>query len=375
MKFSDILGHEDVKARLRTIATNGRIPHALLFEGPEGIGKLAMARAFAQYLHCQNKTEDGDSCGHCPSCIQYQTNNQPDTFFVFPIFKKKSGRDSYCDDFLEEWIEFITNNTYADFSTWVKILNSGTAKPVIYNNEGDAILRKVSVKSYSSRYKIMILWLPEKMNEQCANHLLKMIEEPYEDTLLLFVSNRPNEILPTIYSRVQRISMKRLPNDLVAHYLKEKYAVDDKTALSVANLSNGSVTKAESLINVDEDTKLFLELFKRLMRSAYLKNLRDLKDWSEEVADLKRERCCFFLSYVSKMVRENFIYNIGNHSLNYMTANEESFSSKFAPFINERNVDGIISEIDRAIEDISRNANSKIVLFDFAIKMIIAIKM
>ncbi len=374
MKFDDILGHDNVKQRLRKMAAEDKIPHALLFEGPEGIGKLAMARAFAQYLHCQNPTGDGNPCGLCPSCLQYRTFNQPDTFFVFPIYKKKSGKDSFCDDFAGEWEEFLSENIYADFSTWVKILDSGTAKPVIYNNEGDAILRKISVKSYSSRYKIMILWLPEKMNEQCANHLLKIIEEPYEDTLLFFVSNTPNEILPTIYSRVQRVIMKPLPLPLIAGYLSDKYAVDGNLAVSVANLSGGSVTKAEALLNINEDNKMFLELFKRLMRSAYVKNLRDLKDWAEEVAGLKREKCCFFLSYVAKLIRENFIYNIGNASLNYMTKEEEEFGAKFSPFINERNVAVIVNEIDKAVADISRNANGKIVLFDFAIKMIIAIK-
>lgn len=374
MKFSDILGQETVKQRLRSMAESGRIPHALLLEGPEGVGKLAMARAFAQYLHCSHPTDDGEPCGQCPSCIQYQTFNQPDTFFVFPIYKKKSGKDSFCDEFIEEWNEFLGGHTYADFQTWVKILDSGTAKPVIYNNEADEILRKISVKSYSSDYKIMILWLPEKMNEQCANHLLKIIEEPYEGTLLLFVSDTPEEILPTIYSRVQRVAMKPLSTDLIAGYLEERYAVERATALSVANLSGGSVTKAEALLEVDDDSRMFLELFKRLMRSAYVKNLRDLKDWSEEVAGLKREKCCFFLTYVAKLVRENFIYNIGNASLNYMTGDEAAFSSEFSPFINERNVDKIIAEVDRAVDDISRNANAKIVLFDFAIKMIIAIK-
>ena len=150
--------------------------------------------------------------------------------------------------------------------------------------------------------------------------------------------------------------------------------MDSGLALSVANLSGGSVTKAEALLDVNDDSVVYLELFKRLMRSAYVKNLRDLKDWSEEVAALKREKCCFFLSYVAKMIRENFIYNIGNRNLNYMTREEEAFSKNFAPFINERNVVKITEEIDRAVEDISRNANGKIVLFDFAIKMIIAIR-
>ena len=269
----------------------------------------------------------------------------------------------------------MKDNVYADFATWNKYLNSGATKPVIYNSEGDAIIGKLGVKAYSSSQKIMIMWLPEKMNEQCANHLLKMIEEPYEDTILLFVSNNSNEILPTIYSRVQRIIVKPLSPQEIADYLVDKYAIDDSLAMSVANSAEGSITRAESLIGSSDDDKEFLDYFKRLMRSAYTKSVRDLKDWSEEVADFKREKGCFFLNYVAKMVRENFIYNIGNPTLNYMRKEEETFSVKFSPFINERNINVIVEEVDKAVRDISRNANMKIVLFDFALKMTIAIKM
>jgi len=221
----------------------------------------------------------------------------------------------------------------------------------------------------------MILWLPEKMNVECANRLLKMIEEPYEDTLLLFVSDKPEEILPTIYSRVQRLLLKPLPTALVAHYLEKHYAVAPQDAMAIANVAEGSIVRAEAQLNVDEETQFFLEQFKRLMRSAYKKDLRDLKDWSEEVADLKREKCRQFLAYVARMVRENFIYNLGVPQLNYLNKEEDAFSKKFSPFINERNAPGIIAELDRAASDIGRNANAKIVLFDVAIKIIIALRM
>lgn len=373
MKFGDVVGQEAVKARLRQMVDANRIPHALLLEGVEGVGKLALARAMAQYIHCTNR-QNGEPCGECPSCKQHQKNGHADTFFVYPIFKKKSGSASFCDDFVEEWNEFLTNNTYAGFAEWVKVLNSGATKPVIYNNEGDIILRKLGVRAYSSDSKIMIMWLPEKMNEQCANHLLKMIEEPYEGIYLIFVSNNPNEILPTIYSRVQRVVVKRLSTEEVARYLINKYAIDSQYALSIANSSEGSITRAEELMADGAETKEFLEFFKRLMRSAYTKNVRDLKDWADEVAELKREKGCFFLAYLAKMVRENFIYNLGNRNLNYMQKEEEQFSVKFSPFINERNVDMITEEIDKAVRDISRNGNMKIILFDLALKMTIAIK-
>ena len=372
MKFSDIPGHDDVKRRLRDMADAGRIPHALLLEGVEGIGKLQMARTFAQYVHCQNK-RGGEPCGVCPSCLQHQTNNHPDLFYSFPVFKKTSDA-VYSDEYITEWNEFLGHSKFHSFADWLKFLNPGTKQPVIYNSEGNQIIHKVSVKSYSSRYKIMIMWLPEKMKTECANRLLKMIEEPFENTLLLFVSNRPEEILPTIYSRVQRIRMKRLPDSLVAQTLSDTLAVEPQSAMTLASLSEGSVTNAVELMDSAADSAKFLDMFKQLTRMAYMRDVRGLKIWSEEVADMKREKNVLFMAYLSRMFRENFIYNIGNRTLNYLTPQEESFSSKFCPFVNERNVDDIASETDRASADIARNANAKIVMFDYAIKMVVALR-
>lgn len=357
------------------MADSGKIPHALLLEGVEGIGKLSLARAFAQYVHCQHPTEDGEPCGRCPSCLQHQTFNHPDLFFVFPVYKKGSEQTVYCDEYLAEWREFLERGRFASFSDWVETLNPGTKQPVIYNSEGDAIIRKISVKPYSSNYKIMIMWLPEKLKVECANRLLKAIEEPYANTLLLFVSNSPEEILPTIYSRVQRIRMRRLPDEAVALHLEREFAVEPQTARAVAGLAEGSFTKAISLMSVERDNALFLDYFRQLMRMAYSKDVRGLKIWSEEVADFKREKSCLFLEYVARMARENFVYNMGDRDLNYMTASEEAFSSRFSPFVNERNIEGIVRETDRAAADIGRNANAKIVLFDYAIKMIVALRM
>lgn len=374
MKFSEIIGHEQIKFRLRRMADSNKIPHALLFEGPEGIGKLALARAFAQYIHCQNR-HDGDSCGECPSCIQHQTFNQIDTFCIYPVYKKDSKKEITSDDFIDDWREFLSQNIYVSYGNWVKQLGSGTSQLVIYNSDGDNILRKVSRQTYSSRYRIMIMWLPEKMNKECANRLLKMIEEPYEDTILLFVSNNSGEILPTIYSRVQRLVVKKYPIELTASYLIGKHGINEQDALSIASLSDGSIIHAEEIYGESEEKAYYFDQFKRLMRSAYSRNLRDLRDWSDEIANLKREKCREFLEYMARMVRENYIYGYKEKSLVFMTKDETVFSSRFSPYINERNVTGIVKEIDKAAVDIARNANLKIVLFDLALKIVIAIRM
>ena len=374
MKFSDIPGHDDVKRRLRAMVNADRIPHALLLEGVEGIGKLALARAFAQYVHCQNRGIDGEPCGHCSACVQHQTFNHPDLFFSFPVYKKASESMS-SDDYIDEWREFLKHSSFASFEDWVNILQPGTKQPVIYNSEGNEILHKLSMKSYSAPYKVMIMWLPEKMNQECANRLLKMIEEPFDHTILLFVSNNPGEILPTIYSRIQRIKLRRFSDDIVTQWLESNCSVEQQTARSIAALADGSITKAMSLIEVKDDSEVFLNYFKDLMRKAYNKDVRNLKIWSEEVADFKRERTGLFLVYLSRMIRENFIYNMKNHSLSYMTRPEEEFSAKFCPFVNERNVTAMLAETDRAAMEVARNANAKIVLFDYALKMIVALRM
>ena len=373
MKFADIPGHDDVKRRLRAMADSDKIPHALLLEGIEGVGKLSMARAFAQYVHCQHP-HLGEPCGQCPSCLQHQTNNNPDLFYSFPVFKKTS-ETVYSDEYIEEWNEFLGHSLFHSFEDWLKFLNPGTKQPVIYNSEGNQILHKVSVKSYSSRYKIMIMWLPEKMKTECANRLLKMIEEPYENTILLFVSNSPQEILPTIYSRVQRIQMKRLPDETVASVLQSTMAIDPQIAMSMSALAEGSVSKAVGLLGTANESAVYLDYFKQLTRMAYLRDVKGLKIWSEEVADFKREKNVLFLTYLNRMFRENYIYNIGNRKLNYLTPDENAFSAKFCPFINERNVSAILHETDRAASDIAHNANAKIVMFDYAIKMVVALKM
>ncbi|MDE7408128.1 MAG: AAA family ATPase, partial [Muribaculaceae bacterium] len=204
MKFNDIPGHEEVKSRLRHMVDVGRIPHALLLQGPSGIGKMAIARAFAQYVHCTDR-RDGEPCGVCASCRQHQSFNHIDTHFVFPIVKRKSGSPAICDDFLPEWREYLTASPWMDYEKWIAALDKANAQPVIYVDESVSLLRKLQYTARTAAFKIVIIWLPEKMNAECANKLLKMVEEPFEDTLLVFVSNRPQEILPTIYSRLQRV--------------------------------------------------------------------------------------------------------------------------------------------------------------------------
>lgn len=373
MRFRDIPAHESAKERLRNFVKTDKIPHALLIEGPDGIGKFALARAFAQYIHCENR-QDGDSCGMCPACMQHISFNHIDTHFVFPVVKKNKPKKSFSDDYIVEWNDFLNENPYMDFEKWLIALDNVNAQPHIYVDESEELIRKLNFTSHKARYKIVLVWLPERMNEECANKLLKLIEEPHNDTLFVFVSNNPKEILPTIYSRTQRIELKRLPDDVIASHLSENYSIEMQDAMAIAHIADGNMIAAINGITLNRENSRFLELFIQLMRLAYQRKVKDLKQWSNDVASLGREQEVRFLGYCQRMMRENFIYNLNVGELNYLNRAESQFSANFARFVTERNVIKLIEVLNKAQIDISGNGNAKIVLFDLAIKIILLLK-
>ena len=372
MRFADIPGHEDIKARLVEMTDSGRLPHALLLEGPSGAGKFMLARALAQYIHCENRT-DGDSCGHCPACQQHTTFNHIDTVFSYPVIKK-AGKPTVSADYLPEFKELLTEYPFMDTERWVALLNAGNTQPKIYVDEGGELLRRLNFRAHQSRYKIVLLWQPEKMNEDTANKMLKLIEEPHDDTLFLMVSNNPRGILPTIYSRTQRIAVNRYDDHEIVDYLCRHMAVAPEAAQSVARISSGSINEAVSLINISKTRKIFLDLFIDLMRKAYQRKIGLLRQWSVDVASLGREQDLAFLDYCARMMRENFILNMHISELNYLTPEENAFSVNFSRFINERNVLKLFDVVNDARTDIAGNANAKIVFFDLAIKTILLLK-
>lgn len=373
MKFSDIPAHNFAKQKLRTFVDRNKIPHAILLEGPSGIGKYALARAFAQYIHCQNR-QNGDSCGMCPSCLQHESFNHIDTHFVFPVVKKSSPKKSFSDDYIDAWKDFLSENPYMDFQKWLVAFDNVNAQPVIYVDESEELIRKLNFTSHQAKYKVVLFWLPERMNQECANKLLKLIEEPYGDTLFVFVSNNSREILPTIYSRTQRIELKRLSDDVIAQYLVDNYAVEGQDALALAHIADGNIIEADKIVSLSKENQKFLELFIQLMRLSYQRKVKELKSWSVDVAGLGREQIMRFLTYTQRLIRENFIYNLSVSELNYLNREEAQFSRNFAKFITESNVIKLIDVFNKALTDISGNANAKIVLYDMSIKVILLLK-
>ena len=370
MFFKDIIGQEQVKERLRLELHEGRVPHAQLFAGPEGSGALPLAIAYARFLLCTHRGET-DACGTCPSCVKLNKLAHPDLHFVFPVVKRKGGGDTVSDDYIREWRELAISTSYFGLNHWLDAMGAENQQAQIFVKESDELTRKLSLKSSEGGYKVVVLWLPEKMKVECANKLLKLLEEPPALTVFLLVSEEPDRILPTILSRTQRVNVPRLGDSEISTALSRQFGLQPSDAAETARLANGSYLQALEIIHRGDDNLLFFELFVSLMRLAYQRKVKDMKDWSETVATMGRERQKNFLAYCQRMVRENFISNFHRRELNYMNRDEANFAVRFAPFINERNVIGIADELSEAQAHIEQNVNPRMVFFDFALKMIV----
>lgn len=376
MYFKDIIGQEDIKRKLTAEARQGRIAHAQMLCGPEGCGSMPLALAYARYLLCENPNET-DACGECRSCRMMDKLQHPDMHFAFPIYKKKNkGANSptYCDEFLKEWRDMILNSPYFGMEEWMNECNAENQQLRIFASESDAMSRKLSLMSSQGGRKVLLMWMPEKMMEECANKILKLLEEPPAQTVFLLVSENPDQILQTIRSRTQTIEVPGLPQNVIEETLVDKFNILPAEAKRIARTAEGSMTRALRSIQNDTDSKMFFDMFVSLMRLAYMRKVKEMKQWSENLASLGRERQKNFLEYCQHMTRENFIYNFHRPELNYMSDDEANFAVKFAPFINENNVIGIMEELAKAQFHIGQNVNPKIVFFDLSLKMILLIK-
>lgn len=370
MNFNDIPGHEPVKEKLRDLVDSGHVPHALMLSGPSGSGKMMLARAYARFLHCENPV-DGHPCGRCRNCRLHDENAHPDLHFVYPIVKSEKLKRRVSADVSECWQRMISDYPAMPEEKWLEIIEAGNSQPAIYVNEAEDIVLADSYPPYASHYKIFILWLPERLRLEAANKLLKVIEEPAEGTIFILVSNNELQVLPTIFSRVQRIHVGRLSDTEIENYLVRKYGYGEHEAMNLARLCNGSLILADEYGSHSGENDQFLALYQDVMRSAYSKKVGRLKALAEQTAAFGREKIRRFLDYMSRMIRENFIFNMKMPSLSAMSPEEEAFSSRFSPFVNHTNVEDFAAETDSARRDIERNANARLVLFDYFVRCII----
>jgi DNA polymerase-3 subunit delta' len=370
MNFAQIPGQIDVIGRLLRSVKEERVSHAQLFTGPEGCGSLAIALAYAQYVSCENKKPD-DSCGTCKSCVKYEKMIHPDLHFVFPVIKGKKATDPVSDNYIEEWREFVKKSPYFTINKWLDSIEVGNAQGMIFASEASEIIKKLSLKTFESDFKIMIIWLPEKMHLATANKLLKMIEEPPEKTLFLLVSEEPDKVIPTILSRCQLIKIPSFSVDEIKSYLRSIYGTTEIKSTDVARVANGNLLRAIELCENDESGKFNLDSFKRLMRFAWKREIISIIEWSEEMSSTGREAQKNFLSFSLRLLRENLMLSLEQfrNKLVFLAGEEAEFSSKFHPFINKENIYPLVDEFNLAYSHIEANGYARIIFLDLALKV------
>ena len=349
-----------------------RLPHAIMLTGPQGAGKLALAIGFAKVLLSQGG--ETSMFGEPVESPMLRKLEHPDLHFTYPTIKLPSmsaDHKQVSDDFAREWHELVMAGPYFTMNEWLELMGGENQQAIITAGESDELVRKLSLKSSQGGYKVSIVWLPERMNQECANKILKLLEEPPSQTIFLMVCNEPEKLLETIRSRVQRIDVKKIATEDIRQALMEKRGLTEDEAQRISRMANGSWLKALEMLSADSENELFLDMFQTLMRLSYQRKVKDLKTWSERMASLGREKQKRFLDYFLRLVRENFMYNFKQEDLCYMTQREEDFAKNFARFINEANVLPIYDLINKAIRDIGQNANAKIVFYDMALQMIV----
>lgn len=357
-----------------------RVPHALMFCGPQGCGKLAMALAFASYLLGERESAPEELTEEQKRTqAMLRKWEHPDLHFTFPTIKTSDmggDHNPVSLDFIKEWKEMLlSQGPYVLISDWMQRMGKSDAdfnkQAIITVEETDNISRELSMMSSQGGYKISLIWLPERMNIQAANKILKLLEEPPRQTLFLLVSENPELLLETIRSRTQRLDFKKIDNDSLEQALIERRALAQEMAHRIARIANGNWNAALEELDSGNENRQHLDMFIMLMRLAYMRNIHDLKKWSDVVATFGREKQKRMLDYFMHMLRESFMYNFRNPELSYMTQEEENFARNFARFINESNIIDISNLFEESKRFIAQNANPKIVFFDLALKIIV----
>ena len=369
MFFKDIIGHSELKNKLIHNVNIGRLSHAQLFSGLEGSGNLAMAMAMATYIHCTNKQEN-DSCGTCAACVKNKKLVHPDLHLSFPIVTKSSPTKKVSDDYIQEFRKEYLNNPYMGYFNWLTSMTNEVKNALITTEEGSEIIKKLSLKTYESEYKILLMWFPEKMNVQTANKLLKILEEPPEKTLFLLVSEYPEGLLPTIISRVQKVHIPVLTNKDIEQELISNYNVPEENAIFIANFCEGNFNMALEILNNSEEENFNLINFQEWMRFSFNRSKQvALMPWVDKLASFSREKQKEFLSYCMQAIRKNLLRTLSIESMVREMPSETSFNIKFHNFIHAYNCGNILAILDKAVLDIDRNGNSKMIFLDCTLQI------
>ena len=367
MYFSDFPGQESTKTQLLDLFKSERVPHALLLNGEEGCGHLQLALSFSSLLLCKSPTPL-DACKNCSSCKMYEKYQHPDLHFSYPIHLSKTEHSETSDDQRSSFLEALEKYKCLGKKTWYSKMGNENKQGVIGVKESQAILAKISLKSFFGSAKILLMWMPELMNIQAANKLLKLIEEPPENTYFIFVSNNQSKILPTISSRLQTINVPRLKDENISVFLEEKFQIEPSTAKNIAKISKGNLNRA---INTHLDagiSEMNRSLFVNWMRLCYSRNIANTIDWVNEFSKIGREQIKDFIIYSLEMYRQCIMGNY-NMEIEGVSESEKNFLEKFKPFVNHQNISEINSIMNDAYYHMERNANPKILMLDVSIKL------
>ncbi|MEM6263890.1 MAG: DNA polymerase III subunit delta' [Bacteroidota bacterium] len=367
MKFQDLVGQTETVAHLRSLIQQGRLPHALMLRGPAGVGKLALARALAQYINCQNPTET-DSCGKCPNCLKISKGIHPDLRFVLPIISKsENNKPVLSENYLEEFREMVLESPYAGLNNWQEVLGASNRQLMIGVEEIRKLKRDLSLKAFEAPYKIALIWNAEFINVQGANAFLKLLEEPPDRTLLLMTCSDPSRLLGTIRSRCQQVALGRIPAPMIQSYLTDKKEVPAEKAKELAGISEGSVGNA--LDFMAESTHALNQLYMNWLRVVFQGRYNRIQLEIEKIYTESKEFQKLFLQFALKKIRDSLLYNLDLQQLALVTQNEREFHQKFSAFANPERVALISLELEESLRQITGNGNPQMVLTALSLRM------
>lgn len=365
MQFKDVIGQEELKKHLIQEIENDKISHAQLFLGKTGYGGLPLALAFVQYLFCEDKNGK-DSCGKCQSCHKNEILQHPDVHYSFPVVLAEHKKS---DGAIKEWREQVIEQAYFSQYDWLRRIDPKERKPMIGTDESQEIIRKLTLKSYEGGYKVMFIWMAEEMNTVCANKLLKILEEPPQKTLFILLCEKQDLLMQTILSRTQIVKIPRIHSDDLQKYLKNNYSLAPSNLESIVARSEGDALLALELIGSHEEQDYNRELFIKLMRVCYKKDVISMLDWAEEVAMTSKDRQKIFIHYCLHMFRQSILRNYTGEQLTRVSDEENEFLIKFAQFITGNNIPDFMKTFDDAYYHIERNANPKILFTNLCFKV------
>lgn len=374
MQFSEILGQESIKSHLIQTANEGRVPHAQLFVGPEGSGTLPMAIAYAQYILCNNSGAE-NAHGNASCNIKFENLVHPDLHFVYPTATAGESKPVLSSDFIVQWREMLKENMYANLFDWYSALEIGNKQGFIRVNEAKSILNLLSLKAYEGGYKVMIIWMADRMNTEASNKLLKMIEEPPAKTVFILITEDEGDIISTIRSRCQVLHFAAIAPEAIASNLEQKFGYESHIAKKIANQAQGNYNRALKLTQSNEEELQFEQWFVQWVRAAFrakgnASSILELISWSETISTIGRETQKKFLNFCIELFRQALLLNFQTTELVYMEPKVDKFKlENFAPFVHGNNIQDIFTAISDAIYHIERNGNAKMVLTDMSIKL------